>query len=73
MSSEVYFTSLKTKQGESLLSKLERLIQRAGLLDAVAPNDLVALKLHFGERGNLAYVRPQYVRRVVDQVPHYDK
>lgn len=68
MSSEVYFTSLKTKQGESLLSKLERLIQRAGLLDAVAPNDLVALKLHFGERGNLAYVRPQYVRRVVDQV-----
>lgn len=68
LSSEVYFTSMKTKQGESLLTKLEHLIVRAGLLETISPNDLVAIKLHFGERGNLAYVRPQYVRRVVEQV-----
>ncbi|MBC2721422.1 DUF362 domain-containing protein [Desulfosporosinus sp.] len=68
MNSKVYFTSMKTKRGESLLKKLEQLIHRAGLLDAIAPQDLVAIKLHFGERGNLAYVPPQYLRRVVEQV-----
>lgn len=68
MSSEVYFTSLKTKQGQSLITKLEKLIFRAGILEAVEPKDLVAIKMHFGERGNLAYVRPQFVRRVVDLV-----
>ncbi|MHB8073751.1 DUF362 domain-containing protein [Desulfosporosinus fructosivorans] len=68
MSSKVYFTSMKTKRGESLLTKLEHLIVRAGLLETISPNDLVAIKLHFGERGNLAYVRPQYVRRLVEQV-----
>lgn len=68
LSSEVYFTSMKTKRGESLLAKLENLIVRAGLLEAISPKDLVAIKLHFGERGNLAYVRPQYVRRLVEQV-----
>ncbi len=68
MSSEVFFTSMKIKRGESLLTKLEHLIIRAGLLEAISPKDLVAIKLHFGERGNLAYVRPQYVRRLVDLV-----
>ncbi len=68
MSSEVFYTSLKTKQGQSLITKMEKLIQRAGLMDAVAPKDLVAIKMHFGERGNLAYVRPQYVRRVVEMI-----
>ena len=68
MSSEVYFTNMKTKRGESLLKKLEHLIIRAGLLEAIAPKDLVAIKMHFGERGNLAYVPSQYLRRVVEQV-----
>ena len=68
MNSQVYFTDLNTKQGESLLTKLERLLSRSGVLDGISAKDLVAIKLHFGERGNLAYVRPQYVRRVVEQV-----
>ncbi|KLU60405.1 ferredoxin [Peptococcaceae bacterium CEB3] len=68
MSADVYFTNLRTKQGQSLVSKLEKLILRAGLTEGIEPKDLVAIKMHFGERGNLAYVRPQYVRRVVDMV-----
>lgn len=68
MSAEVYFTSLKIKHGQSLLTKLEQLVNRSGILNGIAQDDLVALKLHFGERGNLAYIRPQFVRRVVDQV-----
>lgn len=68
MSSEVYFTNLNVKKGQSLLDKLELLIKRAKLMDRVTPKDLVAIKMHFGERGNLAYVRPQYIRRIVEQV-----
>ncbi len=68
MGAEVYFMNLRTKQGQSLIAKLEQLIARAGLLDCIKRKDLVAIKLHFGERGNLAYVRPQYVRRVVEQI-----
>jgi Uncharacterized Fe-S center protein len=68
MSAEVFFMNLRTKQGQSLITKLERLITQARLLNCITPKDLVAIKLHFGERGNLAYVQPQYVRRVVEQV-----
>ena len=58
LSAKVYFTSMKTKRGESLLTKLEHLIVRAGLLETIAPKDLVAIKLHFGECGNLALCPP---------------
>lgn len=68
MSSEVYFMNLRTKQGHNLLDKLERLIGKAGILDGIEEKDLVALKMHFGERGNLAYVQPQFIRRVVEGV-----
>lgn len=68
MSSEVYFMNLRTKQGHNLLDKLERLIGKAGILDGIEEKDLVALKMHFGERGNLGYVQPQFVRRVVEGV-----
>lgn len=68
MSAEVYFTSLKIKNGQSLLTKLEQLVTRSGILVGIEEKDNVAIKLHFGERGNLAYIRPQFVRRVVDQV-----
>ncbi|MEL1134262.1 DUF362 domain-containing protein [Desulfitobacterium sp. THU1] len=68
MISDVYFTSMKVTQGQSLLVKLEKLISRSGMLKGIEKDDKVAIKLHFGERGNLAYVRPQFVRRVVDQV-----
>ncbi|MEA4900870.1 DUF362 domain-containing protein [Desulfitobacterium sp.] len=68
MSAEVFFTNFQIKNGQSLLTKLEKLVSRSKILEGIAPKDLVAIKLHFGERGNLAYIRPQYVRRVVDQV-----
>jgi len=65
---EVYFTDLRTSSKENLLDKLSRLCEQAGLKDVVKKNDLVALKIHFGEKGNLAYVRPQFVRLIVDKV-----
>ena len=65
--STVYFVSSKLERRLSLLDKLEHLIQAAGL-DFVRPRDLVGIKLSFGEQGNTAFLRPVFVRRVVDMV-----
>jgi len=68
LASDVYFTDMRAKSGAGMLDKVEKLFDRAGLGDIFSPGDLVALKIHFGERGNTAYIRPQYVRRVVNKI-----
>lgn len=66
--SDVFFTDLRAGPGRSLLDKVEALIERAGLPAVVARGDLVAVKLHFGERGNTSFIRPVFVRSVVDAI-----
>jgi len=65
--STVYFVSSKLGKRRSMLDKLEELVQLAGL-DFIRPRDLVGIKLSFGEKGNTAFLRPVFVRRVVDMV-----
>lgn len=62
---KVYYTNLRTNSKAGLLDKLERLFKEAGLNQVVDEDDLVAVKLHFGELGNMAYLRPPYLRRLV--------
>jgi len=66
--SEVYFVDMRTRSGFSLLDKVDRLFDRAGFGELITPGDLVALKIHFGERGNLAYIRPQFLKRLVNKI-----
>ena len=67
--SKVYFTDFRTKVfGDSIQCKLERLIKKAGMLDIDFNNKFVAIKIHFGETGNLAFLRPNYARTVVDLI-----
>ena len=69
MNSPVYFFSLRAHSDqESTILKVQRLFDRAGFPDIVAPHDRTALKLHFGERGNDGFISPVYVRQVVDKV-----
>ncbi|WP_026176765.1 DUF362 domain-containing protein [Desulfurispora thermophila] len=68
MSSKVYFANMRTSHKNSLLDKVDKLIKRCGIDQVVAPKDLVAIKVHFGEQGNTGYIRPQFIRRVVDMV-----
>lgn len=68
MSAEVFFADPRAEKGSGLLDKVERLFDRAGFAELISPHDLVAIKLHFGERGNTAYIRPPFLRRVVDRV-----
>ena len=66
--SKVYFTDLRTVPGNDLLTKLERLLRRAGIADVDFDGKFTAIKIHFGEPGNMAYIRPNYAARVVDVV-----
>ncbi|ACH37316.1 iron-sulfur cluster-binding oxidoreductase [Citrifermentans bemidjiense Bem] len=68
MSSKVFFADMRAGARENLFAKIGRLMKEAGVEDAVAPGDLVAVKVHFGERGNHTFVRPIFVRRVVDEI-----
>lgn len=66
MKSTVYFIDLRATMKENFLAKLGRLVETAGLIETVNDRDLVAVKLHFGELGNTAFIRPVYIRKIVD-------
>lgn len=70
MKSTVFFADLKAG-GKTLLDKLNSLLDRTDLKGKIKERDLVAIKLHFGEKGNTAFIRPIFLRRVVDQVKQY--
>jgi uncharacterized Fe-S center protein len=63
---EVYFTNMRALPGEGLPSKLKRLIKAAGIAKIDFKNKYVAIKIHFGEPGNLAFLRPNYATAVAD-------
>lgn len=66
--SKVYFTDFRTKLGEGLPTKLKRLIKDAGIGQIDMDNKFVAIKMHFGELGNLGFLRPNYAKAVADMV-----
>ncbi|MBR3410498.1 MAG: DUF362 domain-containing protein, partial [Candidatus Methanomethylophilaceae archaeon] len=66
--SKVYFTDMRCKLGESLLVKLDRLVRAAGLDSIDMERKFVAIKMHFGELGNLAFLRPNYAKVIADIV-----
>ena len=66
--SKVYYTNMRTTLTENLLQKLARLVKRAGMTDIDFSNKYTAIKIHFGEPGNLAYLRPNYSKVLADLV-----
>ncbi|MGI5958048.1 MAG: DUF362 domain-containing protein [Massiliimalia sp.] len=66
--SKVYFTDLRVGHNSNLLLKLQKLIKTAGIGQIDMQNKYVAVKIHFGEPGNLAYLRPNYAKAVVDVI-----
>ena len=68
MSSKVYYTDFHTTVDEPLTKKLARLILTAGMDQIDFQGKFVAIKMHFGEPGNLAFLRPNDARVVADVV-----
>jgi uncharacterized Fe-S center protein len=68
MQSKVYFINLRASIKKPLFEKMENLLQQAGLSNVLAKRDLTAVKIHFGEMGNSAFVRPIYVREIIKMI-----
>ena len=68
MKSAVFFADLRATYNENLMVKIGRLLDSAGLSSTVTAGDLVAVKLHFGELGNSAFVRPVFLRTIVEAI-----
>lgn len=64
----MYFTDFRTKPNVSLTEKLQKLCRRAGIAEIPFEEKFTAIKMHFGELGNLAFLRPNYAKAVADLV-----
>ena len=71
MKSDVFFADLRIYSGKNQLDRLNILLDRTDLKGKVREKDLVAIKLHFGEKGNRAFIQPFFVRRIVEYVKRY--
>ena len=66
--SNVYFTNLRVPVGMSLLEKMKKLIYKAGIEEIDFNQQMTAIKIHFGEPGNLTFLRPNYAKVMADVV-----
>jgi len=62
--SKVYFANLRTNPRINLIDKMERLALKTGFFNNDLAKKFVAIKIHFGEPGNMAYLRPNYAARM---------
>lgn len=65
---KVYWSDFRALPGTNLLMKLEKLMQCAGMQTIDFDKKMTAIKIHFGEPGNLSYLRANYAKVVVDAV-----
>ena len=65
---KVYFTDMRALPGTNLPQKLNKLVRVAGIGNIDFEKKMVAIKIHFGEPGNLSYLRPNYAKVIVDVV-----
>ncbi|MDO4619030.1 MAG: DUF362 domain-containing protein [Lachnospiraceae bacterium] len=66
--SKVYFTDFRTAIDVPLTAKLQKLCRKAGIGTMELEGRFAAIKMHFGELGNLAFLRPNYARAVAELV-----
>ncbi|HEY3489664.1 MAG TPA: DUF362 domain-containing protein [Candidatus Deferrimicrobiaceae bacterium] len=68
MSATVWCTDFSAKPGRGLLDKIAELLDKSGLESKLGKKGLTAVKLHFGEKGNTSFVRPIFVRAIVERI-----
>jgi len=68
MTADVFFMDLEATSRENLPDKLARLVKTAGMESILKENELTAVKVHFGEQGNTAYIRPVFIRKIIQTI-----
>ena len=71
MKSNVLFADMRASNKGNLFDKLDRLLEKVNIQSSIKKNGLIAIKLHFGERGNTAFITPIFIRKIVDKVKQY--
>lgn len=71
MASKVYWADLRADFHENLQQKLTRLMKTAGMGEIDFEKKYTAIKMHFGEPGNLAFLRPNWAKTVADFVKEH--
>jgi uncharacterized Fe-S center protein len=66
--SKVFYIDLRANMERGLVGKIKSLVEAAGIGECTKKGGLSAVKIHFGERGNTAFIRPILVRPIVDAV-----
>jgi uncharacterized Fe-S center protein len=64
----VYFVDMRADIESGVIDRLRKALGRAGVLKIAGEGDLVAVKMHFGERGSTAYIRTPYVGAVIEEL-----
>jgi uncharacterized Fe-S center protein len=65
MSADVFFMDLTATSRENIPQKLGRLVKKAGIKKILSEEDLTAVKIHFGEQGNTSFIRPVFIRQII--------
>jgi len=68
MKAPVYFTDLRTTLQKNLPKKISALVDAAGLASVISAGALVAVKVHFGEKGNTAFIRSHLLRGIIEDI-----
>ncbi len=66
--SKIFFTDMHANYGNSLEDKFNKLMLKANLSNFIHKGELVAIKVHVGERGNLGYLNHNYARLLVHEL-----
>lgn len=69
MSSDVFFVNFRArKPGDNKINKIRKLFDKANFKQIIGNNDLTAVKIHFGEKGNDSFINPVFVRQITDKI-----
>jgi len=67
MPSDVYFIDFRASMRRTLLDRFADLLMSAGFGALAEKKKLLAIKMHFGEIGNTAFLRPYFARRAAEE------
>lgn len=69
MMQDVYFLPIKLSEGKDRIKKgLSLLLRKTGFVERISRNDFVAIKMHFGEEGNIGHIDPNYAAVIADEL-----
>ncbi len=69
MPSQVFFIPAKREEGnEALAVKMEKIFLKTGLIEKIDDKSFVALKIHFGEKGNTGFIKPHWLTDIIKKI-----